>query len=142
MYFARCIKCGTLDGPSPRKLREGGWDLDVIGDDGIADAALCPKCVPGYKAPVVTAKPELHPLQKEFGFTAPEDGAYARYDDDLYARGAFFVAAGTKAIVPWIQYRFWWWLHNCVAHMAIGLLPIATTFRFHDWTSRRMHGQK
>lgn len=34
--------------------------------------------------------------------------------------------------------RRWWLLHNCVAHVAIGLLPIKPTFAFHDWSAKKM----
>ena len=40
---------------------------------------------------------------------------------------------------PRVRHHFWWLLHNCVAHMAIGLAPIAMTFVFHDWTSRKLN---
>lgn len=106
----------------------------------------CPPCaqarfaLPKSEAEVPPKK-EYHPLQKEFGFNAPEDGSAIRYDDDLQSHGAW-IHDGVKAVVPWLQFRFWWWLHNCVAHFVIGIVPITATFRFHDYTSRRMHGVK
>lgn len=116
----------------------------------------CPVCIPDsvksltesvasqdvVQGVVQDPKKEYHPLQKEFGFNAPEDGAMGRYDEDILRRGAAIHLDGAKAVVPWIQYRFWWFLHNCVAHVAIGLVPVRATFRFHDYTSRRMHGTK
>lgn len=94
------------------------------------------------KRALAAPKKDLHPLQKEFGFNAPEDGSAIRYDDDLQRHLAVFAIDGAKAVVPWINFRFWWFLHNCVAHVAIGILPIRAMFRFHDFTSRRMHGVK
>lgn len=41
--------------------------------------------------------------------------------------------------LPTLRHTGWWWLHNCVAHMAIGLAPCAATFRLHDWTSKRLN---
>lgn len=38
-----------------------------------------------------------------------------------------------------LQCRFWWLVHNLVAHVLIGLLPFGPAFRFHDWTAERMH---
>lgn len=31
-----------------------------------------------------------------------------------------------------------WMLHNCVAHVAIGLFPCRPTFKFHDWSAKYM----
>ncbi len=42
------------------------------------------------------------------------------------------------AAVPLIRRRFWWILHNLFVHVAIGLVPCATTFRWHDLTAARM----
>jgi len=39
---------------------------------------------------------------------------------------------------PVIERRFWWVVHNLFAHAAIGLVPCAATFRWHDATARRM----
>lgn len=33
---------------------------------------------------------------------------------------------------------FEWFVHNFVAHIAIGLVPCRTTFKFHDYTAKRM----
>lgn len=70
-----------------------------------------------------------NPLQEEFGFKKPEDGSEKRYDD-------------RRARTPWARHTFWWWLHNAVAHPLIAFVPVRFFFRFHDWTSRRMHGHK
>jgi hypothetical protein len=32
----------------------------------------------------------------------------------------------------------WWLVHNLIAHPLIGLLPFTSTFKFHDWTSRKL----
>ncbi len=35
----------------------------------------------------------------------------------------------------------WWLVHNLVAHILIGILPIKPFFDFHDWTSIKMREQ-
>lgn len=37
------------------------------------------------------------------------------------------------------QHYFWWFVHNCIAHPMIGVIPIKTTFRFHDYTSDKIN---
>lgn len=37
------------------------------------------------------------------------------------------------------KHRFWWILHNCFAHIAIGLFPCKLSFKLHDWTSERLN---
>jgi len=32
----------------------------------------------------------------------------------------------------------WWLVHNLIAHVMIGVLPIKACFDFHDYTSRKM----
>lgn len=38
-----------------------------------------------------------------------------------------------------LKHRLWWVLHNCFAHILIGLAPCRTTFKLHDWTSQRLN---
>jgi len=38
-----------------------------------------------------------------------------------------------------LPHHFWWFVHNCIAHPAIGLAPIRRTFEFHDFTSRKIN---
>lgn len=70
----------------------------------------------------------VHPLQAEFGFTRPEDGSQDRYVE-------------RHKTVPWAKHTVWWVIHNAMAHPLIAVLPVRFTFRFHDWTSRKMHGR-
>jgi hypothetical protein len=67
---------------------------------------------------------------KEFdpGFHGPEEGSEDR-----------FIVRKTK--VPWFKHTTWWLVHNCLSHPVIGLIPIKMFFKFHDWTSRKMHGK-
>lgn len=61
------------------------------------------------------------------GFDEPEPGSEERYGTRLKGR-------------PWLSHTFWWVIHNCVAHFLIGIAPIKSLFKFHDWTSYKMHG--
>lgn len=40
-----------------------------------------------------------------------------------------------------VVHHFWWFVHNCVAHPLIGLVPIRVTFEFHDFTSRKINAR-
>ncbi len=42
---------------------------------------------------------------------------------------------------PVALHHFWWFVHNCVAHPLIGLIPIRVTFEFHDFTSRKINAR-
>jgi hypothetical protein len=42
---------------------------------------------------------------------------------------------------PVYKHHFWWFVHNCVAHPLIGMLPNKTTFDFHDWSSKKINGK-
>ena len=65
---------------------------------------------------------------EDAAFSGPEDGSEERY-------------ARRRRKVPWASHTLWWVVHNCVAHPLIGVAPVGPLFRFHDWTSRRMHGR-
>lgn len=61
-------------------------------------------------------------------FSEPEPGSQERY-----------IRRKTKR--PWTAHTFWWIVHNCVSHPMIGFVPLKPFFSFHDWTSRKMHGE-
>lgn len=114
--------------PDPDEYPEVATALDIVADD--------PESDPKFKAiidkvwkTIDASLDKDEQLQKDFGFTEPEDGVEARYEKH-------------KAKVPWVRNKAWWILHNSVAHPLIGVLPVRWAFRFHDWTSRRMHGLK
>lgn len=46
-----------------------------------------------------------------------------------------------KQKMPLWQHHTWWFLHNAVAHPMLGIAPSKLTFRFHDWTSRKLMGK-
>jgi len=71
-----------------------------------------------------------------FGFEeheADELGSEGRF----HAREEKFV--DKQVPLPRWQHRFWWLVHNCVAHPALGVYPTEKTFQFHDWTSRKLN---
>lgn len=67
-------------------------------------------------------------LAAEHGFTDAEDGSEDRYHK-------------RKARLTSARHVFWWLVHNNVAHPLIGLVPRRFAFKFHDWTSRKLHGR-
>lgn len=75
------------------------------------------------------------PVKKdEDGFlSSDEAGAAKRFE----ARVAVF----QQEEKPVYKHHFWWFVHNCVAHPMIGILPNKTTFDFHDWTSKKINGK-
>jgi len=36
-------------------------------------------------------------------------------------------------------HRFWWLAHNVIAHPGIGIFPSRITFKFHDYTSKKIN---
>lgn len=64
---------------------------------------------------------------------AEELGSYGRFQERL----ARFRADGNS--FPVVRHHAWWLIHNLAAHSAIGLIPHPVTFRFHDWTSRKLN---
>lgn len=46
-----------------------------------------------------------------------------------------------KKKLPVLIHHAWWFTHNCIAHPLIGMLPIKSTFDFHDFTSRKINGK-
>lgn len=119
MTFKNCVACGA---------RQVIWDLN---EDG--------KCVGACKRRERVQRANGHRVEKsignlvgrlheKYGFMQPEDGSENRYDARCDRQ-------------PAARHAFWWWLHNCVAHPLIGLVPWRFAFEFHDWTSRKLHGK-
>ena len=81
------------------------------------------------------------PLQEEFGFTKPEDGSERRFVFNAVKQGQSMPWQDQKVTVPWVKFRFWWLVHNAVAHPLIAVAPRRRFFEFHDYTSRKMHGK-
>jgi hypothetical protein len=73
---------------------------------------------------------QLEAQLEAHGFRHPEDGAEQRYRDRI----------ATKRLSP-AMHRFWWFVHNAVAHPLIAAVPRKPFFQFHDWTSRKLHGR-
>ena len=72
--------------------------------------------------------------QEDDGFvSSDETGAEKRFEGR--------VAVFKKEDKPVYKHHFWWFVHNCIAHPAIGILPNKSTFDFHDWTSKKINGK-
>jgi hypothetical protein len=93
-----------------------------------------------------------------FDFDKPEDGSEARYHERVrnWQAGTPTILSTTEGEVrgrdiavddPPVprrlsaaQHHVWWLIHNVVAHPMIVIAPMGLTFRFHDWTSRKLNG--
>lgn len=69
---------------------------------------------------------------KQF-LNSDETGAEKRFDKR--------VQSFKKDNKPVYKHHFWWFVHNCVAHPLIGMMPNKSTFEFHDWTSKKINGK-
>lgn len=72
--------------------------------------------------------------------TQSEDEYHQKIEGSSYER--FYHRLGRfkqNRSFPRFQHGFWWILHNCVAHIGIGLVPIKPCFDFHDWTSKKLN---
>ena len=73
--------------------------------------------------------------------TQKEDAETKQLESSSYLR--FYHRLGRfkarKSSFPRTRHAFWWVLHNCIAHIGIGLVPIKITFQFHDWTSKKLN---
>lgn len=134
MHWEPCEGCGEQTIIFDLTKTPTGYRCDECSKERIAELAADPDIQKAAEQFIKQQQIEQrHPLQVEFGFDKPEDGSERR-----------FAAAQAKnpVVVPWIKYRFWWILHNSFIHPLIGVYPCKTTFLLHDWSSRRMHGQK
>lgn len=128
------------------------WDVNTFycrRPMGIGEVQICRVCVPnellleedGVQLDFITKEQQeiriaatrdrinnLKEQKHDRGFTKPENGSQDRFDL-------------RKKEVPWFKHTLWWFIHNCVAHPLIGILPLTSFFKFHDWTSVKMHGK-
>ncbi len=97
----------------------------------VLSANVCDACLPDdrYRLEPIT-KPHhgLTEVEEPEPFSQTEEGSQERFDK-------------RKSEVPWLKHTLWWLVHNCVAHPLIGILPFTPFFKFHDWTSVKMHGR-
>lgn len=131
MHWEPCTGCGSDTIIFDLTRTKRGYFCKACSDKVIDEIAKDPKIQEAAKAFAESrerAEAAKHPLQREFGFDKPEDGSEHRYQ-------------ARQAQVPWTTHAFYWWLHNVVAHSLIGIAPRRVFFRFHDWTSRKMHGK-
>jgi hypothetical protein len=68
-------------------------------------------------------------LYREMEMTGSEDRFPKRIEKFRKAEKSF----------PILQHYFWWFVHNCVTHPLIGLIPVKPFFQFHDWTSVKLN---
>lgn len=122
MDFRTCYVCGSTDII---------WDLERHGGGFRHRDGACPSTT-------ATTRIKRPPTHDETAADAVEaaTGPFSRSEDGSEQR---YIDRRTKQ--PWAAHTFWWALHNVVSHPLIGLVPIKLFFRFHDWTSRRMHGR-
>lgn len=117
------MKC---DGPCARTLMI--WDtVRLQSRDRDREYWLCEQCLVGEGLELPSKAPQIV-KRWDPGFTGPEDGSEDRY-------------VLRRSQRPWAIHTFWWFVHNCVSHVMIGLVPMKPFFKFHDWTSRKMHGR-
>lgn len=72
-------------------------------------------------------------LEEDEFLSSDETGAEERFESR--------VAGFKKEDKPVYKHHFWWFVHNCLAHPAIGVYPCKKTFDFHDWTSKKINGK-
>lgn len=73
-----------------------------------------------------------------FGFDNDEEEANEGSRGRFAVRLAKFRADGVP--FPRTRHYLWWLVHNIGAHGALALFPVSASFKFHDWTSRRLNG--
>lgn len=44
-------------------------------------------------------------------------------------------------MLPRTEHYAWWIAHNAIAHPLLAIFPLKPSFRFHDWTSRKLNAQ-
>jgi DNA-directed RNA polymerase subunit RPC12/RpoP len=143
MHWEPCAGCGENTIIFDLTRTKTGYFCKKCSDKVIEEIAKDPKLQDAVKA-FAESRPEAtgrHPLQREFGFDKPEDGSERRFVFNAVKHGERPPGVTQPVTVPWVKYRFYWWLHNVVAHSLIGIAPRRTFFRFHDWTSRKMYGR-
>lgn len=98
---------------------------------------------------VVAREPEKHPTLEELRKLIPEeemlDEAFPDYpiSDETGSEERFEkrVEEFKKESKPVYKHHGWWFVHNCIAHPFIGILPCKASFDFHDWTSKKINGK-
>lgn len=84
---------------------------------------------------------ELEALESPFPTYFPEDDYQNSDETGAEERFENRVAVFKKEDKPVYKHHFWWFVHNCLAHPAIGIYPCKNTFDFHDWTSKKINGK-
>lgn len=116
MRVVECSMCGAEEFGSARPT---GWHIEPGGN-------LCPSCAAVSQA---SSQGSVANSSESVGFERPEPGSRERY-------------IARRKVRPWTAHTFWWFVHNAIAHPLIAIAPVKLFFRFHDWTSYRMHGKR
>jgi hypothetical protein len=144
MHWEPCAGCGndTIIFDLTRTKR--GYFCKACSDKVIDEIAKDPAiqaAAQEYTNSRTKAEAAIHPLQKAHGFTKPEDGSERRFVFNAVKQGEKEPGMPQPITVPWVKFRFWWLVHNAVAHPLIAVAPRRRFFEFHDYTSRKMHGK-
>jgi ssDNA-binding Zn-finger/Zn-ribbon topoisomerase 1 len=143
MHWEPCEGCGEQTIIFDLTKTPTGYRCDECSKERIAELAADPDIQKAAEQFIKQQQIEQrHPLQVEFGFDKPEDGSERRFVFSATKAGQAAPWQDQKVTVPWVKFRFWWLVHNAVAHPLIAVAPRRTFFRFHDYTSRKMHGIK
>lgn len=129
MWIDKCSRLNCTAQVFGPNAEDEGWTR-ALKTGGVGRKMLCPNHFE-LGLPLLDLEDNetdlLDSADDEFhGFIGPEPGSEQRYVERLAER-------------PWVAHTFWWFVHNCIAHPLIGILPCRHTFDFHDWSSERMH---
>lgn len=70
---------------------------------------------------------------------ARESRALRKRLSTSYGRFGWRIEKWKKETGSALPHHFWWFVHNCIAHPAIGVVPLRPTFAFHDFTSKKIN---
>lgn len=144
MHWEPCAGCGSNTIIFDLTRTKRGYFCKACSNKVIDEIAKDPaiqEAVKAFAESQAQAEAAKHPLQRDFGFDKPEDGSERRFVFDAVKHGQSMPWQDQKVTVPWAKFRFWWLVHNAVAHPLIAIAPRRTFFQFHDYTSRKMHGK-
>ena len=131
MFLVQCnVCCVKSYGPD---ASDNGW---LVEDE----IELCPAHRNHHRAIAATAtERDRHRATPAIAFPAGRDHAVVGFDRPEPGSEQRYLER--SSVRPWAAHTFWWVIHNVVAHPLIGVLPLRPAFKFHDWTSYKMHGK-
>lgn len=57
--------------------------------------------------------------------------------DRYYIRQRRWVAAYPRT--GWYRHAWWWFFHNSIVHVILGIIPCKHTHALHDWASDKLN---